>query len=594
MTSRGQKLVEMAKKLVIFSDDDSGSSSENIFSSGDETDIDKTYVPSSSDFQSSDEETADAADHEDEDPNIGDPPIPTSLNEENCESLWKDVVSTPLTFPEYPRSGSKINVQVSGDIDVLFCYKLFITDEVLDLIVRETNRYAEQQCRKQSGSKSRTRKWTPTYKEEILNFFSISITMGLVPLPYINLYWSKDPIFHNDFISSIMARDRYLLLLKFFHFNDNENEDLQNGRLNKIMPLLSLLLKNYQANLTPGRNIIIDESIIPFRGRLIFRQYIPNKAHKYGIKLYKLCTDNGYVSNVIIYCGKNSALQAPGTSHADLVVYELLKGIDNDPGRVLFADNYYSSIPLVRNLYNNNKMMYCGTLRSNRRGIPTTITGEKVKRGEIIGQQSSDDVMKIIKWQDKRTVMMLSTIPHHDLALVETGKTSRSGVAIKKPKIVIDYNKNKKGVDLSDQLGSYHTPLRRGLKWYRKLSFELLFGTSVINSLIIYNHFSDKKMSVTEFRRQLAMSLRNKPEEETTASPNLTISNKRVPHTLIKPEGDGRKKRRKCTGCYKNLRENMSSKEADKKVRKIITYCEDCEGQPGYCVPCFNQYHSKE
>jgi hypothetical protein len=47
--------------------------------------------------------------------------------------------------------------------------------------------------------------------------------------------------------------------------------------------------------------LVIDESMVPFRGRLHFRQYIPNKTHKYGIKLYKLCTTDGYTCNISVY-----------------------------------------------------------------------------------------------------------------------------------------------------------------------------------------------------------------------------------------------------------------------------------------------------
>lgn len=36
--------------------------------------------------------------------------------------------------------------------------------------------------------------------------------------------------------------------------------------------------------LTPNKSMYIDESIIPFTGRLSFKQYIQNKTHKYGIK----------------------------------------------------------------------------------------------------------------------------------------------------------------------------------------------------------------------------------------------------------------------------------------------------------------------
>ncbi|KAK9720029.1 Transposase IS4 [Popillia japonica] len=75
------------------------------------------------------------------------------------------------------------------------------------------------------------------------------------------------------------------------------------------------------------------------------------------------------------------------------------------------------------------------------------------------------------------------------------------------PKCVTDYNSAKKGVDYSDQMSSYHTMLRKSIKWYRKLMFELLLGTTVVNSLIIYNMVSSIKLGITEFRRQLTEPL---------------------------------------------------------------------------------------
>ncbi|KOC58679.1 hypothetical protein WH47_08076 [Habropoda laboriosa] len=45
---------------------------------------------------------------------------------------------------------------------------------------------------------------------------------------------------------------------------------------------------------------------IPWRGRLIFKQYIPNKAHKYGIKLFKLCSNEGYTWAMKIYSGRSA------------------------------------------------------------------------------------------------------------------------------------------------------------------------------------------------------------------------------------------------------------------------------------------------
>ena len=65
---------------------------------------------------------------------------------------------------------------------------------------------------------------------------------------------------------------------------------LTGDRLAKIQPLLDVLEQNFKELFCPGEDIVIDETLIPWRGRLIFRQYIPNKAHRYGIKLFKLCS----------------------------------------------------------------------------------------------------------------------------------------------------------------------------------------------------------------------------------------------------------------------------------------------------------------
>ena len=64
------------------------------------------------------------------------------------------------------------------------CYRHFITDEIIDLMVRETNRYAEQYLQAhQISRRSKYRQWIPTTREEMFKFFGIIIEMGLVQMP---------------------------------------------------------------------------------------------------------------------------------------------------------------------------------------------------------------------------------------------------------------------------------------------------------------------------------------------------------------------------------------------------------------------------
>ena len=56
---------------------------------------------------------------------------------------------------------------------------------------------------------------------------------------------------------------------------------------------------------------------------------------------------------------------------------------------------------------------------------------------------------------------------------LHAGKKARSGEEILKPSSVIEYNKAKKGVDMSDQMSMYHTAMKKK-KWYQKLAIELI------------------------------------------------------------------------------------------------------------------------
>lgn len=79
----------------------------------------------------------------------------------------------------------------------------------------------------------------------------------------------------------------------FFHCGNNEN--IQHGRLNKIQSLVDFLVENFNKWYIPEEKVCIDESF-PFIGRLIFRQYLKNKKHRYGIKIFKLCLKDYYTS----------------------------------------------------------------------------------------------------------------------------------------------------------------------------------------------------------------------------------------------------------------------------------------------------------
>ena len=199
--------------------------------------------------------------------------------------------------------------------------------------------------------------------------------MGLVRKPILELYWSKKEIYDTPFIYKNITRDRYSLLIRFLHFNDNGCNNGSN-RLYKLQPLLDKLTDRYMSTYTPGPSVVIDESLIPFRGRLLFRQYIPGKAHKYGVKIYKICAPNAYTWNLKVYTGK---MERTGEySHSESIVLQLCNPL-LEQGTTVYADNFYTSFPLAEKLL-KERTYYCGTLRRNRKHIPKSIQNAKLKK----------------------------------------------------------------------------------------------------------------------------------------------------------------------------------------------------------------------
>ncbi len=102
---------------------------------------------------------------------------------------------------------------------------------------------------------------------------------------------------------------------------------------------------------------------------------------------------------------------------------------------------------------------------------------------ESLGKTNS---LKLIMWKDKRDVLMISTRPSRSVTVVNPSKTNIQNERTMQPQVVLNYNKGRQGSDLSDQLSAYYTCLRRSIKWYRKVAFELIFRTAIVNSYLIY------------------------------------------------------------------------------------------------------------
>lgn len=111
----------------------------------------------------------------------------------------------------------------------------------------------------------------------------------------------------------VLKRDRFSLILKFLHLSDNTcyipRGQQGHDPLYKLRPLLSALMANFKSAYTLGRELLIDEAMIGFKGRLFCIQYMPKKPTKWGMKAYVLADSNtGYIYNWKLYTGKSPSV----------------------------------------------------------------------------------------------------------------------------------------------------------------------------------------------------------------------------------------------------------------------------------------------
>ncbi|CAG4968142.1 unnamed protein product [Parnassius apollo] len=376
--------------------------------------------------------------------------------EETVEAIAREVQHDGEMGHDEP---TRQNLLFDVNTDLYTIFRKIVDDDVLKLMVQQTNLYAARLLQELAKPHSRKKRWSDVDESEMLKFLGVILLMGIIPFPTIESYWKKDVIYYHPLLHNIkMSYNRFTLILKCWHFCDNEASGRENDRLYKISPLLDLIIDNSRSIYTPGDTIVVDESMVHFRGRLIFRQFIPSKSHKYGIKIYKLCTVDGFTWGYQKYSGQSEQLF--GLDTTGTIVVKLAEGL-LDEGRCMVTDNYYTSVPLAEFLLSRNTDI-CGTLNKKRRGIPKDVTNAALQVGEIAVKQKKNENITVLKWKDKRDVCILSTCHVKGLSMT-TARTPKL-----KPDMILTYNKAKKGIDIADQLSSYNMPVRKTLIWYKK------------------------------------------------------------------------------------------------------------------------------
>lgn len=523
-------------------------------------------------------------------------------DEDDIDDDWKKM-RFPHNAPidKFDTVPVKANQTFPNRSSPLAYFRCFFSDDIISLLLEQTNLYAAQ---------NKQKNWVDVSAEEMQAFFGMLVLMGVHPLPNIDLYWSTDPLFCVREIADVMTSKRFKIILRNLHLNDNtkmpKRGEPEYDKLYKIRPVVNYMNTAFQKGAKNSTSQSIDECMVKFKGRSTLKQYMPNKPVKRGFKIWARCdSDTGYLYEFDVYTGKKGNETEFGLGAA--VVNSLCKAlIDEKMDHVHVAfDNFFSSTELMQRLFENN-IYSTATVRSNKTNLPKTLKKLIAKKGKQSAQKMTKGDYKwrinknvaFFTWMDTKLVNILSTA-YHPKKKVTCKRTQKDGSRqeISCPLGVVEYTKRMGGVDRFDQKRGTYPVARRSRRWWMRI-FYFLIDAAITNAHILYSRRVQYPMNNLQFRTTLGRNLIG----------NFTSRKKRVSNLPSfvnkKPRIESRQKAkyglpddlrltdvgshlpgplatfRRCRAC--------SSKENSKKSKIQCIRCE----VPLCAVPCFAEFHS--
>ena len=169
-----------------------------------------------------------------------------------------------------------------------------------------------------------------------------------------------------------MRQDAFEFLRRHIHFAENDQRKNKGepgyDPLFKVQYVLDEIGKGLIKVLQAGKNLSLDKSMIKYCGRAVaFVQYTPAKPIKHGIKVFCLCCAySAIMLSFEVYCGKDSNKtdgMTAGICERLIHAADLVTGATGMIwGRMVYLDNYYTSMKLAKHLYEKYTWSLVGTI----------------------------------------------------------------------------------------------------------------------------------------------------------------------------------------------------------------------------------------
>lgn len=426
----------------------------------------------------------------------------------------------------------------------LSAFQLFVRKALVAEILKWTNK---------EGRLIGSDNWKDVTEEEFLCFFGLLILSGVYKSrgESVIQLWSKED--GRAIFNKSMSRTRFQLISRAIRFDDavRRRQNRNNDKLAPIKNIFEMWETTLADSFVPGDDVTVDEQLLTYRGRVPFKQYIPSKPGKYGIKIWMLCdSTTSYVLRLQIYSGKQAG-QGREQNQGERVVLQLTEDLKGS-GRNVTVDNFFSSLSLAQKL-SKKQMTLLGTIRKNRTELPPEFV--TVKGREVLSSLFAfrDDATLVSYCPKKGKVVTLLSSMHTQPEVNETRPD-------KKPLMITDYNATKGGVDTADQMLRIYSTKRMTRRWPMAVFYNML-DISAMNAFLVWISLYPDWMNGTRHRRRMFLLQLGKHliQAGTLTAPTMNPIIQDVSNTTEPP-----KKRSRCYNCPR-----------DKDV-KTSTVCVSC------------------
>ncbi|KAI2647909.1 PiggyBac transposable element-derived protein 4 [Labeo rohita] len=217
--------------------------------------------------------------------------------------------------------------------DIRSAFELFFTNSIQNILLEMTNL---------EGRRVYENEWNDIMLEEMQAFVGLLILAGVCKSNNEATRSLWDSEMGRAIFRATMPLKTFHKLSRVVRFDDKTTRHVrrESDKLAPIRNIWEKWVERLPLMYNPGLNVTVDECLVAFRGRCSFKQYIPSKPAKYGIKIWAACdAKTNYCWNMQVYTGKPAGAQ-PERNLGKRVVMEMTHGLQ---GHIVTCDSLFTS-----------------------------------------------------------------------------------------------------------------------------------------------------------------------------------------------------------------------------------------------------------